>query len=65
MNSDYPFINKCVKWSKMKMSRLNIRNEPVWLKNIRLGTQAIEILHGSSWNVMSLLLVFFVFLVWS
>ena len=50
MNGDYPIIKKCkqlrnlrhgcVKWSKMKMSRLNIRNEPVRLKNIRLGTLA-------------------------
>ena len=51
MNSNYPFIkkfeqlwnsrHKCVKWSKVKMSRLNIKNEPVWLKNIRLGTQGV------------------------
>ena len=49
MNRDYPFIkkfkqlwnlwHKYVKWSNMKMSRWNIRNEPVWLKNIRSGTQ--------------------------
>ena len=47
VNSDYPFIkkfkqlwnspHKCVKLSKMKMSRLYYRNEPVRLKNIRLG----------------------------
>ena len=24
------------------MSHSNIRNEPLWLKNIRLGTQGIE-----------------------
>ena len=34
--------NECVKWLKEKMSRLNIRNEPVRLKNIRLGTQALN-----------------------
>ena len=49
MNSDYPFIkkfkqlwssqHKCVKWSKMKTSRLNISNEPVRLENIWLGIQ--------------------------
>ena len=53
MNSNYPFIkkfeqlwnsrHKCVKWSKVKMSRLNIKYEPVWLKNIRLGTQGIVV----------------------
>ena len=47
MNSDYPLEFKqlwhlrheCVKWSQVKMNRLDIRNEPVRLKNIRLGTQ--------------------------
>ena len=33
---------ECLKWSKMKMSRLNSRNEPVRLKNIRLGIQGID-----------------------
>ena len=33
--------HECVKMSKLKMSQTNIRNEPVRLKNIRLGTQAI------------------------
>ena len=33
---------KCVKWSKMKISRSNSRNEPVRLKNIRLGTRAVR-----------------------
>ena len=48
MDSDYRFIkefkqlqHKCVRWSNMKMSRLYIRNQPVRLKNIRLGTQAL------------------------
>ena len=36
--------NECVKWLKEKMSRLNIRNEPVRLKYIRLGTQALCII---------------------
>ena len=31
-----------VKWSNMKISHSNIRNEPLWFKNIRLGTQGIE-----------------------
>mgnify|MGYP001803044737 CR=1 FL=1 len=51
MNSDYQFIEdfeqlRCcklhdTKLSKMKMSHKNIRNEPVWLKIIRLGTQVL------------------------
>ena len=35
--------HKCVKMSKLKMSQTNIRNEPVLLKNIRLGTQALGV----------------------